>query len=80
VSTQEIIAAIDAEIQRLQQTRNLISGSAAAKRRGKPPAGSAHKAKRTLSSEAREKIAAAQRKRWAKQKMQSPSSLRNTLQ
>ena len=68
MSTQEIIAAIDAEIQRLQQARNLISGLGGTKRRGRPPAGSAHKAKRTLSAEAREKIAAAQRKRWAKQK------------
>jgi hypothetical protein len=68
VSTQEIIAAIDSEILRLQQVRNLISESAGTKRRGRPPAGSAHKVKRTLSAEARKKIAAAQRKRWAKQK------------
>jgi hypothetical protein len=69
VSTQKIIAAIDAEIQRLQQARDLISGSAGTMRRSKlPGAGTAHKAKRTLSAEAREKIAAAQSKRWAKQK------------
>jgi hypothetical protein len=68
VSTREIIAAIDAEIQRLQQVRNLISGLAGPKRSGRPAAGSTHKAKRTLSPEAREKISAAQRKRWAKQK------------
>ena len=66
--TQEIIAAIDAEILRLQEVRNLISGLGGTKRRGRPPAGSARKAKRTLSAEAREKIAVAQRKRWAKQK------------
>jgi hypothetical protein len=68
VSTQDIIAAIDAEILRLQQARKLISGSAGTTRRGRPPADSARKVKRTLSVEAREKIAAAQRKRWAKQK------------
>ena len=67
VSNQEIIAAIDAEILCLQQVRNLISDLGGTKRGNRPPAGSALKAKRTLSAEAREKIAAAQRKRWAKQ-------------
>jgi hypothetical protein len=68
VSTQEIIAAIDAEILRLQQVRNLISGLGGKKRGGRAPASSARKARRTLSAEPREKIAAAQRKRWANQK------------
>jgi hypothetical protein len=68
VNTQEIIAAIEAEIQRLQQVGNLISGLSGTQRGGRRPAGSVRKAKRTLSAEAREKIAAAQRKRWAKQK------------
>jgi hypothetical protein len=75
VSALEIIAAIDAEIQRLQQARNSISGSAGTKRRDRLPAGSAYKAKRTLSAEAREKIAAAQRKRWAKQKKTAVTKL-----
>jgi hypothetical protein len=75
VSTQEIIAAIDAEILRLQQVRNLISGLGDTKRRGRPLGGSARKAKRTLSAEAREKITAAQRKRWAKQKKPAVTKL-----
>jgi hypothetical protein len=75
VSTQEIIAAIDAEILRLQQVRNLISDLGGTKHRGRPPAGSARKAKRTLSAEARKKIAAAQRKRWAKQKRPTVTKL-----
>jgi hypothetical protein len=66
VGTQEIIAAIDAEIQRLHQARNLIAGSVGTERISLT--GSAHKARRTFSAEARKKIAAAQRKRWAKQK------------
>jgi hypothetical protein len=75
VTSQEIIAAIDAEIQRLQQARKLISGLGGTKRRGTPPVASARKAKRTLSAEAREKIAAAQRTRWAKQKRPTVTKL-----
>jgi hypothetical protein len=75
VGTQEIIAAIDTEILRLQQVRNLISGLGGRKRRGRPTAGNARKARRTLSAEAREKIAAAQRKRWAKQKKPAVTKL-----
>jgi hypothetical protein len=73
VNTQDIVTAIDAEINRLQQARDaLAAGLLNAKRRGRPAAVAAFlkepKAKRTLSAEARQKIAAAQRKRWAKQK------------
>jgi hypothetical protein len=66
----EIIKAIDEEIKRLQQVRKLlvqpnrtyVEKSVAPKRRGK---------RRTLSARARAKIAAAQRRRWAKQKRQT---------
>jgi hypothetical protein len=72
VKTTEILAAIDAEIARLQEARNALAGMSAAKRRGRPSASASQsktiRKKRTLSAEAREKIAAAQRKRWAKQK------------
>jgi hypothetical protein len=72
VKTTEILAAIDAEIARLQQARNALAGLSGAKRRGRPsasaPPNQTNTKKRTLSAEAREKIAAAQRKRWAKQK------------
>jgi hypothetical protein len=69
VNTQEIITALDAEITRLQHARSLIEASGEPKRRGRP-AKSAPSA--VLSSEARKKIAAAQKKRWAKQKAAKP--------
>jgi len=52
-----LIEAIDAEISRLQQARKLLAGSAGT--RG---------AKRVMSAEARARIGAAQRKRWAQQR------------
>jgi len=60
----KILAAIDEEIARLRQVRSLLSQtktSQTGKKRGRPK-------KRTMSAEARARIAAAQRKRWAKQK------------
>jgi hypothetical protein len=72
VTTTEILAALDTEIARLQQARNALAGVSGAKRRGRPPASAlasqTTNKKRILSAAAREKIAAAQRKRWAKQK------------
>jgi hypothetical protein len=72
VKTTEILAALDAEIARLQEARNALAGLSAVKRRGRPPASASASQttnkKRVLSAAAREKIAAAQRKRWAKQK------------
>jgi len=62
MDTAQLISEIDSEISRLQQARTLLAGEridGRANRRG---------GKRTLSAEARAKIAAAQRKRWAKQK------------
>jgi hypothetical protein len=65
-----IIAALDAEIERLNQARALLSKSddtiASVTR---PPASKPRRAaKRVLSPEARKRIADAQRKRWAKVK------------
>jgi len=57
MNTSDLIAAIDAEISRLQQARKLLSGSTGA--RG---------GKRVMSAEARARISAAQKKRWAQQK------------
>ncbi|MGB6130462.1 MAG: hypothetical protein WBG54_01685 [Acidobacteriaceae bacterium] len=62
METAEIVREIDAEIARLQEVRALLSGSASAGRVARRPG------KRVLSPEARARIAAAQRKRWAKQK------------
>ena len=69
----EIIAALDDELSRLQQVRNLLAGThgsvthaatsfAFGANQRKP------RKRRHLSGEARERIAVAQRKRWAAQK------------
>jgi len=60
MNTSELIAAIDAEISRLQQARKLLSGggTGTGKRGGK----------RVMSAEGRARISAAMKKRWAKQK------------
>lgn len=60
----QIVAELDAEIARLQQVRALLGGRETGNVRS---AGQPRK-KRTLSAEARARIAAAQRARWAKQK------------
>jgi hypothetical protein len=68
-----IISAIDAEIARLQQVRDLLAkgaGVGAVRRGGRPKkaAAPAPAKKRTLSPDARKRIAEAQKKRWAKTK------------
>jgi hypothetical protein len=68
METSQILAEIDKEIARLSQARALLTGSTPAKRGRKPTAAKAAKSKRTLSPEARKRIAEAQRKRWAAQK------------
>lgn len=74
----EILGAIDAEIAQLEQARQLLSGSEVAaasstfsvKRRGRAPAVRKEEAKpagkRTMSEEGKARVAAAQKKRWAK--------------
>lgn len=69
----EIVAALDDEISRLQQVRSLLAGT---KRNVNHAAtsfafGANHvkpRKRRHMSAEARARIAAAQKKRWAKQK------------
>lgn len=69
MAREQIIAAIDEEISKLQQVRKLLQGAsgklASRLTSGKP------RAKRVLSPEARQRIAAAQKRRWAKQKKES---------
>ncbi|MGI4755317.1 MAG: hypothetical protein ACRYGF_00535 [Janthinobacterium lividum] len=66
-----ILAALDVEINKLQQARAMLSSAATApaKKNVGHPKGSkqapAKAAKRVLSEEARSRIAAAQKKRWA---------------
>jgi len=69
MDTAGIIAAIDEEIARLESVKSLLSderpiGSATAFTFG----ANHPRRRRVLSKEARAKIAAAQKKRWAKQK------------
>jgi hypothetical protein len=69
MKTSEILAAIDAEIQRLQHARSVLSGDTVARRGpGRPKSSYTPPERRQLSLEARAKIAAAQRARWAKAK------------
>lgn len=68
----QLIAAIDAEIERLARVKKILSDSSGTtqNRRGRPKNVAAlaatSKPKRRLSAEARAKIAAAQKARWAK--------------
>ncbi len=78
MANKEVLAAIDYEIARLQQARDILAGESEdgagrnrgaakqvpAKKRVGRPAGT----KRVLSPEARKRIAEAQKKRWAAQK------------
>jgi hypothetical protein len=82
MDTNNIVSEIDAEISRLHQVRALLTGtSTTAKRKPGRPAGTSlpkkTKAVRSLSAEAREKIAAAQRARWAKSRKAAKKEVRN---
>jgi hypothetical protein len=70
MKTHEIIAQLDAEIIRLQQAKSLLAADTTTKRGpGRPKAApTIRKTRAPMSAFAREKIAAAQRARWAKQK------------
>jgi hypothetical protein len=71
VNTQELLAAIDQEIARLQSARDLLAGSRETRRRGRPSGtGQKQAKKRVMSTAGRQKIVEAQRKRWAAQKKQ----------
>lgn len=62
MDTQALLKEVRSEIERLQRVVDLLEGSAIpSKRKGKGK-------RKPMSAEARAKIAAAQRKRWAKTK------------
>src|SRR5689334_12731997 len=68
----DILNEIDKQIAQLQEARALLSGSRAPKKIGRPPnVGTATivvSRRKPLSAESKAKIAAAQKKRWAKAK------------
>lgn len=71
MSIAEIVQGLEAEIARLQEAKQLLSGlseNGSSSRARRPSAAAAGKKKRVLSAEARQQIAEAQRKRWAAQK------------
>ena len=67
MNREQIIAAIEDEINRLDQVRNLLK-SATGPRLVQGGVATRTPKKRILSPEARQRIAAAQKRRWAKQK------------
>lgn len=80
MDTRSLIAQIDAEIANLQRARQALasinSSNGSAKRRGRPPKNAtaipvSSRKRRKLSREAKAKISAAQKKRWAAQKRTS---------
>jgi hypothetical protein len=60
-----ILNSLDAEIQRLQRARDLLSDEPKSAKRGAVRNRTARRKRRRMSAEARAKIAAAQKKRWA---------------
>jgi hypothetical protein len=68
MSGNEVLASIDAEINALKQARALLIGADTATLRKKTSNKKPLKKKRTLSPEAKARIAEGQRKRWAAQK------------
>jgi len=63
-----IIQAIDEEIARLQEARNLIVQNLPTSKKQAKTMTTGRRKRRKMSAEARARIAEAQRKRWAKQK------------
>jgi len=67
MTREELIAAVDEEISRLEKVRALLQ-STGGSRISTSSFGNRPSKKRVLSAEARARIAAAQKRRWAKQK------------
>jgi hypothetical protein len=69
MTIESILKALDKEISQLREVRKLLSGGGrSTPTRKTSKAQTKARPKRTMSNEARERIAAAQRKRWAAQK------------
>jgi hypothetical protein len=66
VNTTKLISELDKQIARLRQARNLLAEEAGMPaRKGRLARGKAAPRKRVLTAEARAKMAAAQKRRWA---------------
>lgn len=69
MDTKALIAELDAEIERLQEVKALLTGQTTSPRRGRPPGKNPKPAvfgRRSMSPEVRARIVAAQKARWAK--------------
>jgi len=67
MTREELVAAVDEEISRLEKVRALLQASGSSRLAG-ASFGNRPRKKRVLSADARARIAAAQKRRWAKQK------------
>lgn len=68
MTREELIAAVDEEISRLEKVRALLQSTGGSRISTSSSFGNRPRKKRVLSAEARARIAAAQKRRWAKQK------------
>lgn len=75
MSREELIAAVDEEISRLEKVRALLQSNGVTRVPSAATSfGNRPRKKRVLSAEARARIAAAQKRRWAKQKAATAQS------
>lgn len=65
MDTQQLVAALDQEIALLSKVKSILTGRREVKSSPASASSVQKKAKRTLSPEARQRIADAQKKRWA---------------
>ena len=63
-----VLAFLDAEIERLQEARQLLSGGLTSPNGRRGQAQSSGRGRRHMSAEARRRISIAQKKRWAARK------------
>ena len=73
MTREQIIAAIDDEIGRLQQVKKLLQ-NAGSSHSFDSASTSKNPPKRILSADARQRIAAAQKRRWAKQRKEAAAA------
>ncbi len=73
MTREQIVAAIDEEIGRLEKVRSLLQGAGGSKFFASGSLSGTRK-KRHLSADARKRIADAQKRRWAKQKKQTSAA------